>query len=193
MKKHYAWTVGFLVVAFGVILGGAKQGVTRSLNSIHQKVEFAENQALKKFLNDAIGLARKGDLKGAHMLFEAISNKYPNKLVAWLNLGISRGAVGNLDGAEKALLTALKLAPRDYDVLAELANISLDRGQVEKALEIVSDIPVGEGQLDKRLASDLRWIQHSQNYGVRDLYERHNVKIPQGDLSEKAKLQLEDR
>ncbi|MBX2811185.1 MAG: tetratricopeptide repeat protein [Myxococcales bacterium] len=192
MSRNYLWAGGFLAVTLALIIQGAVSGVGASLSRSHQQAkaeQIADREALKSAVADGIVLGEQGDFQGAMNVFEQLAVKYPQHAAVWLNLGIARGAMGNIIGAEAAFQWVLRMSPQDYDALAELANIALQRGDIGRAVALAKDIPMGEGRLRERLASDERWLRYQHDHRVVEL--RRQYGLPVVDTSERARKELE--
>ena len=213
MKTHYLWAGSFLAVSVGLITYGAVQGVKASQHALSKgedrhagpprgeisgthaeqesgNVPVQQREGLRAQMQAAIRLGQAGQLDQAVHALEDLAKKHPRQEALWLNLGIARGGVGDLDGAEKAFETVLALEPNDYDAVAELANIALEKGNLDEAIELAQRVPAGEGRMYERFKSDVRWRRHEGDSRVVALRARHGLSAPP-NTSERVQRDLE--
>jgi len=83
---------------------------------------------------NARAAASAEDWESAEMFANAVLETDPRQPEALLYLGIARGAQGDLDGAEEALLMAVQAAPDLYDAWYNLGALSMNRGDAQSAI-----------------------------------------------------------
>lgn len=206
MSNHWIWAGAFLGLSIGGIGWGAMKGVAASRAALHEEVREAEarpqpsnegkvadpDEGLRRQLRMAIFLGRQGEFEAAEQALLDLVNQHPDRSSLWLNLGVARVGGGKLDAAETAFKKALQLAPEDWDAVAELANVALERGELDAAVRIADRIPAQQGRMEARLARDLRWRKHLGDPRVQALREKHGLDR-EPDTSEALAAELEAR
>ncbi|MEL6183893.1 MAG: tetratricopeptide repeat protein [Myxococcota bacterium] len=133
------------------------------------------SEELRQSMRAAIFLGRQGEFAAAAEALEALTHSHPEQASVWLNLGIARLGTRDLEGAEAAFMRTLSIAPADWDAHAELANVALDRGDLDGALVHAHKIPAQKGRMQDRLRNDSRWRAHVGDPRVGELRARHGL------------------
>jgi len=89
--------------------------------------------------NQAILLASDGAYAEAIACFKRAIIIEKDNYLLWYNLGVTYRDAGNLSEAEKALKTALNMAPLNEDVAETYATICLMQGKLKLVQEICID------------------------------------------------------
>ena len=147
---------------------------------------------LRQSMRAAIFLGRQGEFAAAAEALEELTHAHPSQASVWLNLGIARLGTRDLAGAEAAFMRTLSIAPADWDAHAELANVALDRGDLDQALAHAHKIPAQKGRMQDRLRNDSRWRAHLTDPRVGELRVRHGLDASPAQ-SEKLQHELELR
>lgn len=204
MNNHWIWAGGFLALSVGGIAWGALNGIASGRADLHAEATQRETEpsagegradpdgALRRELRTAIFLGRQGEFDAAEQALLSLAQRHPERASLWLNLGVARVGAGKLDLAEEAFGKALELTPDDWDAVAELANIALERGDLDAALVHARRIPAEQGRMAARLARDIRWQKVADDPRVRALREKHGLKTEPG-TSEALAAELADR
>ena len=74
----------------------------------------------------------------ARQAYSQAADRWPHNETAWIGLGNSRYALGNLAGAEQAFRSAVDAAPQSGAAYNNLAHILMERGRQEEALEVIN-------------------------------------------------------
>ena len=84
-------------------------------------------------LNLGALLLRQNHLDEAAQLTEAVTRQVPEVAMGWYNLGLIRRKAGNIGAALEAYETALQLAPRNPEIVQNLAAAQLLGGNIDAA------------------------------------------------------------
>lgn len=90
-----------------------------------------------KYLNAIAGLERAGQFELAASGYKTAINRWPKSLSAWMGLGNSLYAQGNLSFAASAFEQAIKLYPSNGMPLNNLAQVLWEQGKKEQALRTI--------------------------------------------------------
>lgn len=186
-------------------IGGIAFGALRGVQASRAAVEasYAESHApgpsrtesravLQEKLRAAVFLGRQGEFDAALERLRALADAYPGEASIWLNLGIAYTGRGELDEAERAFQKVLEISPNDWDGMAEMANLALDRGNLEAALGYAERIPPGKGRMSARLARDERWRENLEHPRVMALRKKHGMAEAPGQ-AERLEQELSSR
>ena len=91
----------------------------------------------EKYLNAIAGLERVGQFEAAKRGYKTATKRWPNSLSAWMGLGNSFYAQGNLPSASSAFEQAVKLYPTNGMPLNNLAQVLWEQGKKEQALQTI--------------------------------------------------------
>lgn len=91
----------------------------------------------EKYLNAIAGLERAGQFELAASGYKTAINRWPKSLSAWMGLGNSLYAQGNLSFAASAFEQAIKLYPSNGMPLNNLAQVLWEQGKKEQALRTI--------------------------------------------------------
>lgn len=115
-------------------------------NTIHNKWKWAENKPLDKpeqFMLSAIqeyvaliyNSGGKAQVENMKQIAEAVLKYYPKNVESLSDLGISYSVKGDLDNALKSFLKATAIAPKDFIVLNNIANIYEKKNDTTNAVK----------------------------------------------------------
>ena len=133
---------------------------------------------IRTTMRDAIMLGRQGDLGGAEHALATLAEKYPDHGAIWYNLGIARMGLENTDGAIEAFDKAVEVDPEDWDAVAELATLALEKGEASVGFDKLETIPPGQGRMQARLLRDPRWKDHAEAPRMKALRTKHGIPEP---------------
>jgi tetratricopeptide (TPR) repeat protein len=112
---------------------------------------------------------RRGDFQEARGYLERILKKYPNSPAAYEAMASLELAANRLDEAVKYLRRGLERSPTHNELLWNLANVLIQKGEHARAEEIITQIAekeIGPGRMDfLKAASDIQdgnWLKGSQ-------------------------------
>ena len=91
----------------------------------------------EKYLNAIAGLERAGQFEVAVRGYKTAINRWPKSLSAWMGLGNSFYAKGNLSSAASAFEQAIKLYPQNGMPQNNLAQVLWEQGKKEQALQTI--------------------------------------------------------
>lgn len=91
----------------------------------------------EKYLNAIAGLERAGQFEVAVRGYKTAINRWPKSLSAWMGLGNSFYAQGNLSAAASAFKQAIKLYPQNGMPQNNLAQVLWEQGKKEQALQTI--------------------------------------------------------
>jgi tetratricopeptide (TPR) repeat protein len=86
------------------------------------------------YLEAVLGLESARQWEAAARAYDAALGRWPDSLVAWIGLGNSRYAAGDLSGAESAFRRATTAHPDAPSGFNNLAHVLAERGRSEEAL-----------------------------------------------------------
>jgi tetratricopeptide (TPR) repeat protein len=109
----------------------------------------------------------------AGRVFDELARKLPDEPAVWANLGIARLRLGDGAGAEEALSTAEKLAPRNDEVILLRATLDEDQGQFARAIERLQTLPNPDAAALYRLTQLLARTGNDADLAAqRDIFDR---------------------
>ena len=88
---------------------------------------------LADVLPAVVGLEKAGQWPAAIEGYTAVLKRWPNTLAAYIGLGNSWYALGNLDSAASVLRDASDLFPKEGTVFNNLAHVLYEQGDIESA------------------------------------------------------------
>ena len=102
-------------------------------------VPISDHDALALYYsNRGAELLLAEDNAGAREMLDIAVAVAPGLSDGWINLGVARRRLGDLDGAEEAYLKALQAEPASIPALSNLAALKRRRGQPDSAREIMA-------------------------------------------------------
>jgi tetratricopeptide (TPR) repeat protein len=93
----------------------------------------------EKYLNSVAGLERARQFEASVSGYTSAINRWPKNLAAWMGLGNSFYAQGDLSSAAAAFKQAYKLHPSNGMPLNNLSQVLWEQGQKEQALQAIRD------------------------------------------------------
>lgn len=176
----WIWLGGVL----GLIGYAASQGLAsgqKAQAEIEKKKNEARIHQLNQKMRETIMTAREGRLGDAIKEFQALDEEYPEQPALLMNLAIAHRASGDLESAMDTLDRALKIAPKDWDLVAEKATVLLEVKRPDDAIALAETIPVRLGRMPERLRADPLWadLPSSERYDA--LRKKHGVGKVLGD------------
>jgi tetratricopeptide (TPR) repeat protein len=149
---HYAVVVGFLPAKKQFVLrsGDQKRYMVSASRFVRswQRAEYWGIVALRpgelpssanaaRFLRSVAAIEDVGDAATAEVSFSSATERWPDNTLAWLGLGNSHYAQGELDMAEAAYRRLLKLESDHPVGLNNLAQVLADKGCFEEAADVL--------------------------------------------------------
>jgi tetratricopeptide (TPR) repeat protein len=111
------------------------------------------------YLEAAAGLERAGRAGDAKTAYQTALGRWPESLEAWLGLGNTRFAVGDVAGSEQAFRRAVELHPSSGIAHNNLAYVLLQQGRVDEArVEAERAVRIG-GPLSEEFKETLEAIE----------------------------------
>lgn len=89
------------------------------------------------YLKAVMGLEQTERWSEARQAYTRASERWPHSETAWMGLGNSRYALGNLEGAEQAFRSAIETAPESSVAHNNLAHVLMEMGRQKEALEVI--------------------------------------------------------
>lgn len=151
-KWHYAVVIGYENSGRKIILHTGIKKAERISKRLFQKTWSRSNYwgllilpadklpataTEEKFLNAIAGLERAGQFEVAVRGYKTATKRWPQSLSAWMGLGNSFYAEGNLSSAANAFEEAIKLYPSNGMPLNNLAQVLWEQGKKEQALQTI--------------------------------------------------------
>lgn len=151
-KWHYAVVIGYENSGKKIILHTGIKKAERISKRLFQKTWSRSNYwgllilpadklpataTEEKFLNAIAGLERAGQFEVAVRGYKTATKRWPQSLSAWMGLGNSFYAEGNLSSAANAFEEAIKLYPSNGMPLNNLAQVLWEQGKKEQALQTI--------------------------------------------------------
>ncbi len=161
-KWHYAVAIGFDQPADEIILhSGEVKNERLPLRIFANLWERSENWGLlvlppevlpvqaeeEPWLQAAAGLERAGKGSAAITAYETARLRWPASFGAWLGLGNSRYATGDLTGAAAAFKESARLRPTAGAAFNNLAQVLMELGQRDEALAAARQAVALDGPL----------------------------------------------
>ena len=168
-----------LVVGLAVVAQNADQAAE---TKVAGDVAEEDKREIRQTIRKAIMAHRQLDFETAEKLLVKLSERYPHVAAVWLNLGICYRSLDKLDAADRAFARVLEIDAQDWDAIAERATIRVQKGQVDKAFEMVAQVPAYKGQMQERLRADEIWIGVRDDERMKPLMLKHGV-VTDGDTS----------
>jgi tetratricopeptide (TPR) repeat protein len=148
-RWHYAVAIGYADFGRSIILHtGTKKAVPVSVGIFNNTWSHSDYWGLlvlppdelpatvteEKYLNAVAGLERTKQFEAAVIGYKSAINRWPESLAAWMGLGNSFYAQGDLSSARDALEQAFKLHPSNGMPLNNLSQVLWEQGEKEQAL-----------------------------------------------------------
>lgn len=89
------------------------------------------------YLKAVVGLEQTQRWSEAEQAYTAAAARWPHNPMAWIGLGNSRYARGNLKGAEQAFRFAVRAAPEAGPAYNNLAHVLMELNRKEEALNVI--------------------------------------------------------
>jgi tetratricopeptide (TPR) repeat protein len=177
---HYAVVVGFDPGRDELILRSgarprARMSATRFLRSWEQADswglvllrpgELPAFPSREPYLDAASAMEDMGQSEAAAAAYAAALELWPSSEIAWLGLGNSRYAGGDLEGAESAYRVLLEISPGNVIALNNLAQVLSERGcpcAALKVLRLARDVPTLPPDLRESLGKTEAEIRERQ-------------------------------
>ncbi|NWF35958.1 PA2778 family cysteine peptidase [Mariprofundus sp. KV] len=118
----------------------------------------------QSYLRSAVNLEQEGKADAALKAYEAAAKRWPDSLAAWMGLGNMRYARMDLDGAAAAFSHAAKIHPNAAEQLNNLAQVRLEQGQYDAAMQIIEQAVQldGDAQLYQQTRSEVLRIRAAE-------------------------------
>jgi hypothetical protein len=173
---HYAVVIGYDFRERTVILrSGITERKSMSLNTFEKTWSRSSYWGLivlkpgllpaiateKDFLKAVLGLEKARQFEAATAGYQSALTRWPQSLVAFMGLGNSRYALGDLQGAENAFRTAVKNHPQAAGAYNNLAQVLYEQGRREEALEAAKRAVAIGGPMTEIYESTLEAIQQN--------------------------------
>jgi len=151
-KWHYSVVIGYENSGRKIILHTGTKEAERISKRLFQKTwsrsdywgllvlsadELPATATEEKYLNAIAGLERAGQFEEAARGYKTATDHWPKSLSAWMGLGNSFYAQGNLSSAASAFGQATKLYPKNGVPLNNLAQVLWEQGKKEQALQTI--------------------------------------------------------
>lgn len=151
-KWHYAVVIGYENGGRTIILHSGKKAAERLSGRVFQNTwsradywgllvlptdELPATVNEEKYVSAVAGLERARQFEAAISAYKTALTRWPKSLSAWMGLGNSFYAQGDLSSAESAFKQARQLYPSNGMPMNNLAQILWEQGKKEQALEVV--------------------------------------------------------
>jgi hypothetical protein len=113
----------------------------------------------RQYLAAVYGLEKTRKFQAAAQGYQTALTHWPHSLIAYMGLGNSRYALGNLHGAEEAFRQALKIHPRAAAAYNNLAETLSKQGRKNEAIEAARRAVAIGGPMSPVYESTLEEIQ----------------------------------
>ena len=113
----------------------------------------------KEYLSAVFGLEKSSRFQAAIKGYQTALTRWPKSLIAFMGLGNSSYAIGDLHGAEDAFRSAIKYHPGAAAVFNNLAQVLLEQGRKQEALEAAQKAVALGGPMSEVYESTLKEIQ----------------------------------
>jgi Peptidase_C39 like family/Tetratricopeptide repeat len=100
--------------------------------------KFPATASEEAYLKAVIGLEQTERWTEVRQAYSRAADRWPHNETAWIGLGNSRYALGNLAGAEQAFRSAVDAAPQSGAAYNNLAHILMELDRQEEALEVIN-------------------------------------------------------
>jgi tetratricopeptide (TPR) repeat protein len=188
MSNNYVLSGLWLVAT----LGGIGYGGFTATKAARVQANDVEQKTVVQEMRTAIDAANKGRYADAARMLEALQKRHPSSSSIALNLGIAYSALEQYKLAETQFQRVLAVNPKDWDAVAERAVVKAVSGDEPAGFGLLESIPVGKGQLDKRLAADPVWLNAKDKARLATLRQKHGVGS-RGDSSQRRVQEMERR
>lgn len=147
-RWHYAVVVGFDLDEHHLVLrSGRHERVITKLSTFERTWRRSHYWALTvlkpgqmpavahalPYLQAVVGLERTGHWASASISYQTAIEQWPDNLTAWMGLGNSRYALGEISAAEQAYRATLRLDPQYAPAYNNLAQTLADQHQWQEA------------------------------------------------------------
>ena len=116
----------------------------------------------KDYLAAVVGLEKSSRFQAAIEGYQTALTRWPRSLTAFMGLGNSRYALGDLHGAENAFKTAVKNHPGAADAYNNLAQVLSEQGRKQDALEAAQRAVAIGGPMREVYEATLKDIQSKE-------------------------------
>ena len=99
--------------------------------------EFPATVREEVYLKAVMGLEQTRRWRSAEQAYAQSAARWPHSGTAWIGLGNSRYALGNLKGAEQAFRSAVRAAPRLGAAYNNLAHVLMELDRKDEALQAI--------------------------------------------------------
>ncbi len=188
MSNNYVLSGLWLVAT----LGGIGYGGFTATKAARVQAHEIEQSTVVTEMRTAIDAANKGRYVDAARMLEALQKRHPSSNSIALNLGIAYSALEQFELAETQFKRVLSANPSDWDAVAERAVVKAVSGDEPGGFGLLESIPLGKGQLDKRLVGDPVWLNAKDKARLAALRTKHGVGI-RGDSSQRRVQEMERR
>jgi hypothetical protein len=113
----------------------------------------------ERYVAAVAGLERAGQWDPASRAYRSALERWPDSVAAWIGLGNSRYALGDLAGAERALRGALRVDPAAAPALNNLAHVLAEQGRREEAIAAARQAFASGGPHAEIYAKTLRELE----------------------------------
>jgi tetratricopeptide (TPR) repeat protein len=113
----------------------------------------------KDYLSAVFGLEKSSRFQAAIEGYQTALTRWPRSLIAFMGLGNSSYAVGDLHSAEDAFRSAVKHHPGTAAAYNNLAQVLLEQGRKQEALEAAQKAVAFGGPMSEVYKSTLKEIQ----------------------------------
>jgi tetratricopeptide (TPR) repeat protein len=171
---HYAVVIGYDFTANTVVLrSGRTERKVMSFHTFGKTWARSEYWGLivlkssqlpaiareKDFLASVFGLEKSRQYQAAVEGYQTALTRWPQSLIAFMGLGNSRYALGDLQGAEESFRMAVVNHPMAADAYNNLAQVLLEQGRKQEALEAAQRAVAIGGPMREVYESTLKEIQ----------------------------------
>ncbi|NIQ00722.1 MAG: PA2778 family cysteine peptidase [Nitrospinaceae bacterium] len=149
---HYAVVIGYDLERREIVLhSGAEERLAMALDAFEQTWKpwgywglvtmdprrLPASAEPKKYVKAVLGLERTQRWQEAEQAYSSALARWPHHLTAWIGLGNSRYALGNLAGAEQAFRSAVRAKPDSGIPYNNLAHVLMEMNRTEEALAVI--------------------------------------------------------
>ncbi|KPK36777.1 MAG: hypothetical protein AMK70_01020 [Nitrospira bacterium SG8_35_1] len=151
-KWHYAVVIGYENSGKTIILhSGVKPAERLSIQTFQNTWSRSDYWGLlvlptdelpalvteEKYLNAVAGLERTGQFEAAISAYKSAISRWPQSLSAWMGLGNSFYAQGDLSSSASAFNQAMKLYPSNGMPINNFAQVLWEQGKKEQAMQAI--------------------------------------------------------
>jgi tetratricopeptide (TPR) repeat protein len=151
-KWHYAVVIGYENSGNTIILhSGVKPAERLSIQTFQNTWSRSDYWGLlvlpadelpaivteEKYLNAVAGLERTGQFEAAISAYKSAISRWPQSLSAWMGLGNSFYAQGDLPSAASAFYQAMQLYPSNGMPINNFAQVLWEQGKKEQAIQAI--------------------------------------------------------